>query len=213
MQEDYSKILWEAYNNFILKINNSEVPTPYRINVPFQEDRRRYGKSNPEQLVTNLKEIAQEVNFDLENSSKEEIERFMKDQMLGVDCSGFVYHMLDYLLKRLNKGGMETIGFPYASQTNVTKLADEQFSYSIEAKDLQPGDIIIMNSEGEVKHVMIVLDKEDDQYTYAHSSEPIGVHTAKLEVIDNQIKFLEDLGERRYNPTSGDGPRRLKALS
>lgn len=215
MQEEYSKILWEAYHNFSIKLGNNQFPIPYRINIPFQPDRRRYGKSDSQELSKSLQEIATENNFNLDTAQQKEIMDFMRDQMLGIDCSGFVYHMLDYLLKKLDKGGMEAIGFPPASKTNVALLCDEQFSYPIELSEIQPGDLIALNFAGDIKHIVIVLGVNGTQIIYAHTSSqttPKSVHTAQAIISKDGIVFKEKLGDITYNPEAGDGPRRLKAL-
>ena len=62
---NYSIFLNKAYQQFLLDLGGKKVPTPYRINVPFQPDRRLYGKSDAKQLTQDSKDISQEKGFDL----------------------------------------------------------------------------------------------------------------------------------------------------
>lgn len=219
---DHSKILKEAYNQFILTFGKTKVPTPYRINVPYVPDRQvnkttifSGGKSSPEVLMQNLQTLAESENFDLEKKNVEEIQSFMHKNMLGIDCSGFAYHLLDYLLKKIGKGGMKKVGFPGPGKSDVEVLTLPKFSKKIASFDqVQPGDLIRLDNLAKdgLQHVIIVLAKEWGFVNYAHSSRKThvkGVHADNISF----GKFPHDLHNFSYNPeTSKDGIYRLKAL-
>lgn len=210
---DHSKILNKAYQQFILSLGKKKILAPYRINIPYQSDRRKYGKSNPKELAKNTIEIALEQNFDLEKASVEEIRKFMVDNQLGIDCSGFVYHLLDNLLKQTNKGSMEKIGFPKASKTNVALLTSEEFSLPVADFALaKPGDLIKLNSQEEIPHILIVLSVKNGTITYAHSSSLTPIKGVHQDTIRNG-KFPAELSVFSYNIQLGDGIRRLKILA
>lgn len=207
---NHSKILMEAYEKFLLPLGGKIVPTPYRINVPYQFDRKKYGKSDAQTLVSDTKQKAYEQKFNLEKASVEAIRKFMEENKLGIDCSGFAYHLLDHLLKRIGRGGMINNGFPKASSTNVAILTSDKISIPLELEEARPGDLIKLNSE-KAAHVLIILEC-GDKITYTHSSRltnPTGVHTDQI--INSQ--FPEDLKVFSYNEKAGDGIRRLKILS
>jgi hypothetical protein len=223
---DYSQILYQAYDRFILNLGGKKVPTPYRINLPYQKDRRKYGKFNPSKLTHDTKEVAKEQNVNLEELSVEEIRQFMIKNQLGIDCSGFVYWIADYLLNQLGKGSMEQIGFPRASSTNVELLTTDQFTIPVyKIEDIKPGDFIKFNKGGGgVPHILIILEKNPQQIIYAHSSgvsEIPGVHQGTIKITNDQTtldqqEWPEKLNDGRllkdsFNPTA-DGVRRLKAL-
>lgn len=215
MQNDYSRFLKEAYEKYLLALGGKKVPAPYRINIPYQADPKKYGKSSPEELVENTKQAAGEQGFDLEKATTEEIQGFMYQNMLGIDCSGFVYHLLDYLLKNIDKIGMEEIGFPRVSRTNVEVLTSDEFTDKITMDEIQPGDLIRLNSESadKMQHILIAIDKEMGFITYAHSNRKTaikGVHKDNI----SYGKLSHELHIYNYNPeTSQDGVYRLKALS
>ncbi len=209
---DYSQILKNAYQQFILSLGGKKIPTPYRINIPYQDDRRKYGKSRPAELVKDTTEIAQEQNFDLEKATIVEIRTFMEKNLLGIDCSGFVYHLLDNLLKNIGRDGMEKIGFPKASKTNVALLTSIEFSVPVADFSLvKPGDLIKLNSQEEIPHILIVLSAKNGIITYAHSSFLTRIKGAHQDQIKNG-QFPEDLRVFNFNIKVGDGIYRLKVL-
>mgnify|MGYP001581579610 FL=1 len=196
----------------MLSLGGKKIPTPYRINIPYQSDRKKYGKSDPDTLTTDTRRLVVERNFDLNKATEQEIRSFMEKNMLGIDCSGFVYHLLDYLLRHTNKGGMENIGFPPAQRTNVWLLTSKEFTIPVD--DLThalAGDLIKLNSGQDLLHCLIVLDHQNSMITYTHSSrfnKPSGIQIGKI----TEGKFPDDLQVFSYNPNKGDGIRRLKML-
>lgn len=210
---DHSKILNKAYQQFILSLGGKKVPTPYRINIPYQPDRRKYGKSHPQELVENTLSLAREQNFDLKKATVAEIREFMENNLLGIDCSGFVYWMLDYLLKKIGRGGMKQIGFPPASKTNVNLLTSPEFSVPVEdLVQVRPGDLIKLNNEKDIPHIIIVLNQQNGKLTYAHSSSVTPVTGIHQDTIKNN-QFPKDLTVFSYNILAGDGIKRLKVLT
>lgn len=211
---DYSKFLKEAYGSYMLPLGGKKVPAPYRINIPYQSDPKRNGKSPPLELIKNTKEAAKEQDFDLEKATVEEIQQFMYQNMLGIDCSGFVYHLLDDLLKNIDKVGMEEIGFPRASRTNVEILTSGEFTDKINISDIQPGDLIRLNSDSasKIQHIIIAISKELGFVTYGHSSRKTAVKGVHKDNI-SYGKLPHELHVYSYNPgNSQDGVYRLKAL-
>lgn len=214
--DKFSPILKRAYNQFILNIEGKKVSIPYRINIPPMKHPARQGKSAPEVILKQLYEDAKQQGFDLKQASVEEIRDFMKQNNLGLDCSGFVYRMLDFFVQEIKGKPLTELGFEHVGRTNVAILTDDNHSIKVDPKDIQPGDIIKTNSEGDIDHILIVIGKNKNQVTYAHSSRetiPQGVHKGKFEILpQGQIKFIEDLRNITYNNKAGDGPRRLKIL-
>lgn len=214
--DNYSKILYKAYDQFMLSLDGKKVPTPYRRNEigSFQKIGSEFqGKSSPEVLTEATKRLAKEQNFDLNKASVEEIREFMKKNKLGIDCSGFVYRVINYLSEKLGLGNLEkAAGLPHVGRTNVAKLTSDEFSVPVGSfNEAQPGDIIRLNSGGDILHALIVLENSDGVIAYAHSSGetiPNGVHIGKIE----GGKFPDDLKSFSYQTSQGDGVRRLKIL-
>lgn len=219
MSKDYTRILEEAYNKFLLQLGGKKVPTPYRRNEAgsFQKLRPEFqGKSSPQTLTETTLKLAKQHQFDLKKANIEQIRDFMSKNKLGIDCSGFAYRVMNYLTEKLKLGNLQkACGFEHVGRTNARKLTDLEFNVKVEPKDIREGDLIRVNSNGDIGHCMIVIKRGEGSFIYAHSggvTKVSGVHQAEADIVDNQIIFKEDLGDMTYLPSQGDGVRRLKAL-
>lgn len=213
---DYSKILWQAYEQFLLPLGGKKVPTPYRRNEfgSYQKLGPEFqGKSSPQTLTKTTIRLTKEQGFNLSKASVEEIQHFMRKNKLGIDCSGFTYRMLDFLVKKLGLGSLEkAAGFEHVGRTNVAKLTSDEFTMPIENfGQTQPGDLIKINDSGDILHIMVILENKDDVITYAHSSSatnPDGVSLGKI----ISGKFI-DLKVLSYNPSQNNEVRHLKIFA
>lgn len=211
---NYSAILKQAYQQFILNIKGKQVPIPYRINIPAEEHPARQGKSDPETILKQLYEDAGEQGFNLKSASIEEIQEFMRKNKLGLDCSGFVYRMLDLLVQQVKGKPLTELGFDHVGRTNVATLTGDEHSITIEPSDIQPGDLIRIDSEAAdgLNHCLLVMENKNGMITYAHSSRKTKVNGVHQDQIKNGA-FPKDLDVFSYNPNNKkDGIRRLKVL-
>lgn len=216
--DDHSKILSEAYEQFLLPLGGKKVPTPYRRNEVggFQKIGPEFqGKSSPETLTETTKKLAKEQKFDLDKASVKDIRNFMRQNKLGIDCSGFAYRSLNYLVEKIKGKPLTSFGLPHVGRTNVAKLTSE-FCQKKEFKQIKPGDILRLNSAGDILHCLVILGVNGSEITYMHSSNETstnGVHQEKLIIKPgNNIVFNENLGSITYNAKMGDGLFRLKIL-
>lgn len=216
---DHSKILIEAYEKFLLPLGGKRVPTPYRRNEigSLQKISPEFqGKSSPEVLRETTERLAKEQGFDLNKASVEEIRNFMMKNKLGIDCSGFAYRVLNQLAEKTKKKPLTSFGFPHVGRANVAKLTDPKFTKEISLQEIKPGDLLKMNSAGDILHCLVITKREGNVVKYIHSSsvtKPNGVHQSEMIINNSGLTFEEDLGDITYNPTAGDGLRRLKIFS
>lgn len=222
-----AKIFREIYNQFLLPVSGHLVPIPYRINIPPAAHPARQGKSSPEVILKQLKEDASQQNFDLKKASVDEIRKFMEKNLLGLDCSGFAYRILDAVLTKYKQGRLQDLGFPHVGRTNVNLLTSDEFTASvIFSQEIQPGDLIKMQSRNSIPHVLIVIEKGEDLIIYAHSSqntEVSGVHTGKIKIVNpnkslEQQEWKEEFSNNSnygllYDPQAGDKVVRLKKFA
>lgn len=213
----YSKILKEGFLQYYkLPLGGKKVATPYRRNEygSYQKMGPAFqGKSSAKTILEVTEKLARQQHFDLDNTSAEEIRQFMRDHKLGIDCSGFVYRVLDHLNQSLGLGNLQkSAGMEHIGRTNVAKMTSDEFSIPIQDfKEARPGDIIRLNSGEDILHGIIVLDNRNGVLTYAHASGitiPEGVHYGKI----TNGQLPEDLRIFKFNKISGDGIRRLKIL-
>lgn len=229
-----SKALEKLYYDYShLPLGGKKIRCPYwsskqriLLSGPFK------GKGTPSQVTLATVNAAEKTKTDLRKLSSDEIRKFMEHHRIGVDCSGFVYHLADAFDKE--KGGEGIVGKitgvrgSWARRVNAYCLTNVKNSIQIEkVKDLQLGDFI--RFEGG-KHIAIILrirrnEKGIPQEVfYAHSarlSAVTGVHLARFMVVNpgkglDKQKFLEKT-RRSYNyfslaykKTNADGIRRLR---
>ncbi len=210
---NYSQILKKAYKLFILDVEGKKVAVPYRINIPPAGHPARQGKSSPEVILKQLYTDAEKEGFNLKTATVLEIREFMESHKLGIDCSGFAYRMLDFLVGELGMGDLQKVGFPHVGKTNVGILTSEKFSNRVTGlNQAQPGDLIKFNSDKDIPHCVLILEKNGDEIIYAHSSDGKklnGVHIGRI----FEGKFEGELLNYKFNESHGDGIWRLKILS
>lgn len=217
-----------------LPLGGKEIVCPYWMNNLKEGIFGPYGgKGTPEQIVEATETEAKKAGLNLNKMREEEILAFMKNKKLGVDCSGFVFWMLDALDKEKGGNGIADDFLStdplLPSRANVVMLTNEEVVLAVELKDIQVGDMIRLNKG---KHIAIIMRVVRDlgkvrEIEYAHSSARTkisGVHNAKIK-ITNQNKGLEaqkwnelasgvkNYEEAYFFPDIGDGVKRLKTWS
>jgi hypothetical protein len=233
VQGDTSEALQNLFFQYThLPIGGKEIRCPYwrnrlglGITGPFG------GKGRPEQIVEATEMAAKKAAIDLSQMPEEEILAFMKRKKIGVDCSGFVFWMLDALDREKGGKGITKIiprfpGTQPERQASAEKLTSETLSLGVEKiNEIQVGDMIRLDGG---KHIATVLKIEKDLgklkgVEYAHSSERTkvqGVHSAKIKIVDagrslaaqewEEVLPNGDSYRKMLLPAKGDGARRLK---
>lgn len=169
------------------------------------------GKGTPKQIEEVLVETAKRKAFDLQKAKPQEITRFMIYHGIGIDCSGFVYNILDTYLKRTKQVSLAKYIYRYPGivgklenlllrKNRVRRSSAETLTNSLntitidKVKDIQPGDMIrLTHSDWPGKHIAIIVDINKGYITYAMASEYMkirGVHFGKIKILDNN-KGLE----------------------
>lgn len=211
-----------------LPLGGKEISCPY-----WRNDLKRGifgpggGKGRPEEIVEITEQEAKKEGLDLGKMNEEEIISFMEKSRIGIDCSGFVFWMMDVLDKEKGGNGI-TDDIPgcqgkFLCRANVKMLTSEEVTLPIEkVKDIRVGDIIRLHGG---KHVTIVIRvTRVREIEYAHSSgltETSGVHSGRI-IINDPEQGLEkqswqektdkgeNYGHKYYLTTLGDGVKRLK---
>ncbi len=198
------------------KIFGKQISIPYMIN---QKDRYcspiGKGKAPIEEIIREFEMKVREDNLNVEKFNPNEIRELMKKMGLGIDCSGYAYHLLDAFVKmRTSKDlSLFLLRFP-GFLGNIDKMLFngkryEKISAAIltsdintisvdHVADIQIGDLIKMTHQGwEGKHVLIVADVTPSYILYTHSSEYVetnGVHFGKIVIRDKS----EDLSKQEW---------------
>lgn len=125
------------------------------------------GKGTPQEIIDEAELIALKEKTSLSQKSSQEIKKFLVDHKLGIDCSGFVYHVLEAEFReRFNTSLKSVLVFPYATSflrrliaswrpienTNVKTFAHERNSINVDLSAVEPGDLIVLCCAKEPSH-------------------------------------------------------------
>lgn len=204
LPESALKVIHEFTN---LPIANKSIVTPYFINTKSQRGGLRVlsGKGDPGEIAREVKVQSQLKGIDLYKLSETQIRDFMTTNHIGIECSGFIVHVLNYwlrmngkrplikymrfknnnfiskfkrLLRPVEQLGANTI----TSDLNCTKIE--------KLEDVRPGDLIRSKGHRKNSHHIVLISEvtfEDDilkEIEYVHSisgyEEENGVRFGKI---------------------------------
>lgn len=199
-----------------LTLGNSNVVTPYFINDKRRKDlRAMVGKGTPEEIIMEAKIWEKLKGAKFSSLDSQEIKQFLSDRGIGIDCSGFIVHILDAYtqkvkgrhlwsyLKLTHNGIINSLRYMLrpVEQLGANIITDTQNCNVVSISEVQPMDLIRSRStrlNGD--HIMIVIEVERNQegvvkkITYAHSTPHFGkdngVKFGEIEIID-ETKTLE----------------------
>jgi len=179
---------------FNLPLGGKKVACPYFINIRKMRQRMGLrvliGKGTPEEIIqeTLIYEKLRGANFF--DMTEDEIRDFMVKRHIGIDCSGFIVHVLNRWLKTLNKKRLwKYIKFPKQSlyrriarllrpveNISVTTLTNSENTKHIRnLNNLRCGDLIRLKGLKGGHHVMMIskLIKEKGivkSFKYIHAT-------------------------------------------
>jgi hypothetical protein len=200
---------------FQLKIAGKKVRLPYwRNKINFAGLRRIQGpfggKGTPAQIRQATYQKAREEKIDLEPYSAKQIRQFMKQKKIGLDCSGFAFQVLNFLQPNFWKSLKMAPGKSKnpIKKFNANALTAQENTVKInKTADIKVGDLIPVGfcpNKKQIDHIMIVVDKNNREIVYAHSSnktKPSGPHLGKIIITDPQ----KPLEEQKWQEKLADG--------
>jgi hypothetical protein len=210
-----------------LNLGGKQVTAVYHINAGHIKDLRvMVGKGTPEEIEMEVKIWAQLKGIDLDKADAETIREFMRVRRIGIDCSGFVYHVFaSWLQATLNESLLKQIKFPYKSLFGSLKLwlrpaenigadilTSELNAFKIELKDIRPGDLIRSKSVHQgVDHILLVSSvSHNDQglpvaFNYVHSTKQFGKDNGVREGRVNIVDVNAELKDQDWLEIAADG--------
>ncbi len=174
-----------------LKVNGKTISTPYFINPRSRKDlRAMVGKGSPEEIIMESKiwEKIKGVNFD--SMSQKEIKDFLINRGMGIDCSGFVIHVLDsvslekngkhiwnYLKPRIYRKIIGNIMYKLRPVENLGAeiITNEINSKPVDINDVMPGDVIRSKAKKtNGHHIMLITEVgRDDVVAPGHVANQV----------------------------------------
>jgi len=216
-----------------LKIINNYLHLPFserELNCPYLNNRHTniraglralVGKGSVEDIMEEAMIISLREKIDLKKLDDEQLKKFLVDNGLGVDCSGFFYHVMDAELRARGSGPIRKhLKFPYiknplrrllaifrpAEHAGARTLGHPANAVEIDLKNIMPGDFILMLETGQkhnFNHLLLIhqVDYAENLpriihyvHSFAWSSEGQyghGVRTGKIEIIEAGEGLLE----------------------
>ncbi len=183
----------EQYSNF--SFGNAHTNVPYFNNRTTKKRlslRAYIGKGSPADIREELETIVVKEKIDQKLFTDETLKKILVDNDLGIECSGYVYHVLEAESKSRNLGsigkkinfikkpgflGQIICSFRPVENCDTETFANHTNSRKIDIKEVLPGDIITMigdKTNKERNHILIVkevhyLDNLPKQIIYSHS--------------------------------------------
>lgn len=190
-----------------LPIGGKEIVAPYFINTKSQRGGLRVlsGKGDPGEIAREVKVQCQLKGIDVYKLTENEIRDFMRENHIGIECSGFIVHVLNYWL-RVN-GKRPLIKYLKFYDNNFinrlkrklrpveqiganTITSDLNCDPILNLNDVRPGDLIRSKGQRKNSHHILLISEvtfEDDiikEIEYVHSissyEEENGVRFGKI---------------------------------
>jgi len=233
-------VIEQEIKNFIMQYTQMDIGGIV-INCPYWMNKERNGKivfrgfangkggaqEIREELVKRYNQLPPELKFDL---NQDNLRKFARRERIGIDCSGFVYRVLEELLRLGYKNtGYENLDKVFSggiNKTDAERLTDRQYCKELKnISAIEIGDVIRLWGG---KHAAIIIQNDQKEITYAHSSwlstKIQGVHTSIIQIIEVQKSLRdqhwmeetrsgENFGKKYFRPEEGDSVFRLKIFS
>jgi hypothetical protein len=212
----------DQYTNF--KIGSAICSIPYFNNKTVNKRialRTYIGKGSPSDIKDELEIIITKEKINRDSLNNELLKKILVDNRLGIECSGFCYHVLETESIQRGHGSIsKKIKFincnsiiskikcslrPVENCDVATFVSDEN-SKIISIKDVLPGDIITMISDrdnADRNHILIIKEVQYEnanpkKIIYSHSiSYPEdgiynnGVRDGEIEITNPELKITD----------------------
>ncbi|MEI7578795.1 MAG: hypothetical protein WCJ58_02015 [bacterium] len=201
-----------------LHFYEKKVLCPYFMNIRKQRGGLRVlvGKGDPGEIVREVIVWAKVKHFDLQKANPDQIRIFMINQNIGIDCSGFITHVINYWLheqgdKPLIKSLVFKNNDPISRLKRLLRpveniganliTAEDNCEKIEQVKDIAPGDLIRL--KGRLKnshHVMLVFSvtKENElvkEFQLVESTKDYGkgngIRFSKVIITDQNLGLKE----------------------
>ncbi len=172
------------------------------------------GKGRPEEIAEEAEMFSIRERSGVKKMSSVEVKKFLVDHNLGIDCSGFAYHVLDTELKARGKGKISSAVRPFsgfvrkikhalrpAENTGVSTFSHEKNSILVNENDALPADFVSIISPENGRNHMLIVENATKQngimkfvcvHSIAYSEDGLygtGVRREELTSADMKKKF------------------------
>lgn len=193
-----------------LTLGNKRVTAPYYINDKRRKDlRAMVGKGTPEEIIVEARIWEKLKGVDFNSMSEDQIKEFLMSKGIGIDCSGFVIHLMNTWFKEktgksiwgkltpLKQSPIWRLRYNLRPAENMGAdiMTDDDNSVPVDLNDLRPGDLIRSKAKkNNGHHVMLVSETNRDDsgnllsFKYIHSSPYFGKENG---IREGEIKITD----------------------
>jgi hypothetical protein len=155
--------------------------------------RTSIGKGSPKEISDEVSTLLIKNRISSDSFSDEALKKLLVDHGIGIDCSGFAYHVLDAESRDKKKGGLEkhfsfvqSPGFlgkirghlRPIENTGVATFAHDENSRAISVSEVSPGDVI----------TMVPAPKDDSSFQHLKTISTTGAERDHILVI-HQVEY------------------------
>lgn len=166
------------------------------------------GKGTPEQLVDGTITLLQQTATPTTIFTEYGVREFMKQYGLGVDCSGFVFHVLHdaFQSENMNDAFLNSLNWNQESH-DVDHAGAFTFasptSFLVQPKEVRPLDLILIRNGSTYSHIALIVEQESSLYIAQSSAmtNPTGVTLTPFSVTEDEPHFAvhEAIGTSWHN--------------
>ena len=181
-----------------MEINGKKVHCPYWMNKITAERKiiRGFqdGKGKAEDIKNEIAKLLVQTNK--VTPPQLLIRKLSKSKRIGIDCSGFVYRVLEELVRLKYQGtnlnSLEDLFTGGVTRTNADRLTSYEFSVPIKkVAQIRLGDMIRLQKG---RHIALILEVKKKEIIYCHASQQStkikGAHLSKI-IIKNPVPTLK----------------------
>lgn len=190
-----------------MKLGGVEFACPYYQHTVLKGlgARVSIGKGFPEEILEETKVLALVNRFDLTRATSDDIRSFMVSKSIGIDCSGYIAHVLhaihgNQLFRLLTDDSFGAIFLRFRPFQKINVHLLQKSGTRIDYRDCKPEDILVTRGG---KHALLVYETERDPdgnlvaIRYTHSTlyfNQNGVRFGEIRVLDNS----KSLGDQEW---------------
>jgi hypothetical protein len=175
------------------------LPVGTKPSCPYFNNRRRKtrgglrvlkGKGTPLEIAEECEIYARLDRIRIPDLSTDKLKAFLIEHDLGIDCSGFAYHVLNaHVIEKAHRSIQSYVKpitsgifgyfrgrFRPAENLGVSSFRHDSNSIAVKASDARPGDVVTFIGTGRDKtynHILVITGVErlgdDTRLSYAHS--------------------------------------------
>lgn len=157
-----------------LDLGGKKIVCPYYINAHKSKDlRAMVGKGTPEEIIMEAQIWEKLKGANFKRMSEKEITDFLIERGLGIDCSGFVMHVLNYWYKaKSGKSIWRKMTIPQKSflkklafllkpveKLGTDIITNQENSKKIKIDEVLPGDLIRSKWKKKNSHHVLMVSK------------------------------------------------------